>query len=105
MTAYEAKLQIDGDPSAPLPVVVDVVEDHLHMRVGDQEVADWARDDMRVDALPDGFHIRVDGESIVLDVSDDAHFAIDLGLKTAHPALRRRMSAILREEHPGAHHE
>jgi len=53
---------------------------------------------MRISALPDGFHIRAEGEAIVLEVEDDAHFALDLGLKNAHPTLRRRMSALLREE-------
>jgi hypothetical protein len=68
------------------------------MTIGDEEVADWAREGMRISALPDGFHIRAEGEAIVLEVEDDVHFALDLGLRNAHPTLRRRMSALLREE-------
>lgn len=98
MASYEAKLQIDGDPSAPLRVTVDLSEDRLRMLIGGQEVADWHKEEMRIDALPDGFHIRADGESVVLDVGDDAHFALELGLRNAHPALRRKMSAIIRNE-------
>jgi hypothetical protein len=48
--------------------------------------------------LPDGFHIRVEGEVLVIGVTDDARFALDLGLRTAHPQLRRRMSALLRDD-------
>lgn len=98
MTKYDAHLQIEGDDTQPLAVVVDLTDDRLHMSIGSEEVADWGREEMRIQALPDGFHIRAEGESVILDVSDDAHFALELGLKNAHPALRRRMSALLRTD-------
>jgi len=98
MTAYDARLQIEGEDSQPLPVVVDLTGERLAMRINDQEVADWAKDEMRIQALPDGFHIRAEGEAIVLDVTDDAEFALELGLRNAHPALRRKMSALLRDD-------
>jgi hypothetical protein len=53
---------------------------------------------MRISALPDGFHIRAEGESVILDVSDEARFAIELGLRNAHPALRQKMAALLRSD-------
>ncbi len=98
MTAYEAQLQIEGDDTQPLPVLVDLTDNKLTMTIGSQEVAAWNRDQMRIAAMPDGFHIRADGEAIILDVGDDAKFALELGLKNAHPALRRRMSALLRSD-------
>ena len=98
MTAYDARLHIEGEDSGPLPVVVDLTDDSLTMMVGDQEVAQWARDEMRISALPDGFHIRAEGESVILDVSDEARFAIELGLRNAHPALRQKMAALLRSD-------
>jgi hypothetical protein len=96
VTSYEAQLQIEGDDTQPLPVVVDLTNDRLTMTIGSQEVAAWERDQMRIAAMPDGFHIQAEGEAIILDVGDDAKFALELGLKNAHPALRRRMSALLR---------
>lgn len=98
MTAYEAQLQIEGDDTQPLPVLVDLTDNKLTMTIGSQEVAAWNRDQMRIAAMPDGFHIRAEGEAIILDVSDDAKFALELGLRNAHPALRRRMSALLRSD-------
>jgi hypothetical protein len=98
MTAYDARLQIEGEDSQPLPVVVDLTGERLTMSINEQEVADWAKDEMRIQALPDGFHIRAEGEAIVLDVTDDAEFALELGLRNAHPALRRRMSALMRDD-------
>ncbi len=98
MTAYDARLSIEGETEPPMRVVLDLTDDRLTMTIGDEEVADWAREGMRISALPDGFHIRAEGEAIVLEVEDDAHFALDLGLKNAHPTLRRKMSALLRED-------
>lgn len=98
MTAYEAKLQIEGEVTERMPVLVDLTGDRLTMTLGTQEIADWSRDEMRIQALPDGFHIRAEGEAVILDVTDEARFALELGLKTAHPALRQKMSALLRSE-------
>jgi hypothetical protein len=98
LTQYDAQLQIEGESTQPVPVMVDLSGDRLHLRIGTEEVADWARQDMRIQAMPDGFHIRVEGEAIILDVSDDARFAIELGLRHAHPALRQRMAALMRSD-------
>ncbi len=98
MTEYDARLQIEGDASAPLDVTLDLTDDHLRMRVGDEEVADWAKDQMRVSAMQDGFHIRAEGEAIILDVTEDARFAVELGLRSAPPQLRQRMAALMREQ-------
>ncbi len=51
--------------------VLDLTDDRLTMTIGDEEVADWAREGMRISALPDGFHIRAEGEAIVLEVEDN----------------------------------
>ena len=98
MTAYDARLQIEGEDNQPLPVVVDLTGERLTMSINDQEIADWAKEELRVQALPDGFHIRAEGEAIVLDVTGDAQFALELGLRNAHPALRRKMSALIRDD-------
>lgn len=98
MSEYEARLRIEGEDSPPIPVVVDLRDDHLIMNIGEEQIADWEREAMRINAMPDGFHIRAEGEAVVLDVADDARFAVELGLKQAHPHLRRRMAALLRDE-------
>jgi hypothetical protein len=98
MSAYDARLQIEGEESQAQPVVVDLTGDRLTMSINEQEIADWAKEELRVQALPDGFHIRAEGEAIILDVTDDAKFALELGLRNAHPVLRRKMSALLRDD-------
>lgn len=100
MTAYDARLQIEGEDTTPLAVVVDLTDNRLTMTIGEQEVAAWAREEMRISAMPDGFHIRAEGEAIILDVSDEARFALELGLRNAHPALRQKMAALMRSDEP-----
>lgn len=96
MAAYDARLRLDGTDEAPIHVVIDLTDERLKMTAGDVEVANWSRDEIRVAPLLDGFHIRAEGEEIVLDVTEDGQFALDLGLRNAPPLLRRRMSALLR---------
>lgn len=100
MTAYDARLRMDRTDETPISVLIDLTDDRLTMRSGEIEVADWARDEIRVSALPDGFHVRAEGEEIILDVTEDARFALDLGLRNAPPILRRRMAALLRDDAP-----
>jgi hypothetical protein len=81
-----------------MDVVIDLTDDRLRLTAGEFEVGDWSRNELRIQALVDGFHVRAEGEEVILDVTDDAQFALDLGLRSAHPTLRRRMSALLRED-------
>jgi len=96
MTASDARLRLNWTDDEPIEVMIDLTEDRITMRSGDVEVADWSLDDVRVSPHLDGFHIKAEGEEIILDVTDDARFALDLGLRNAPPLLRRRMSAQLR---------
>jgi hypothetical protein len=101
MSAYDAQLRLSGTDDAPISVVIDLTDERIAMTAGDIEVGDWARDQVRVSAMPDGFHVRAEGEELILDVTDDAQFALDLGLRNAPPILRRRMSALLRSDADG----
>lgn len=98
MGAYEATLRMRDDAGPPLGVEIDLTDDRLTLRAGSTEVGDWSLDQIRVSALVDGFHVRAEGEEIILDVTEDARFALDLGLRNAHPTLRRRMSALMRDD-------
>ena len=98
MSTYEGSLRIPGDDGPPLAVTIDLTDGRLRMNAGEAEIGDWAKSEIRVNALPDGFHLRAEGEEILLDIADDARFAVDIGLRTAQPHLRRRMSALMRED-------
>lgn len=101
MSAYEALLKMQGTTEAPISVLIDITDDRrIVVSAGDIEVGDWSREEVRVSAEPDGFHLRAEGEELLLDVTEDARFALDLGMRNAPPLLRRRMAALLRDDIP-----
>ncbi|MFO7298626.1 MAG: hypothetical protein DIU67_000350 [Actinomycetes bacterium] len=98
MGTYDGKLRIEGTEEPPINVVVDLTGDHIKVVAGDVEIAEWTKDEIRITDRPDGsFHVLAEGEEIVLDISDDARFAIELGFRGANPYLRRKIGATLRE--------
>jgi hypothetical protein len=97
MSVYDAQLRVGGSDEAPISVMIDLSDDRVSMWSGEIEVGDWARSEVRISALPDGFHLRAEGDEVILDVRDDARFALELGLRNAPPILRRRMGALLRD--------
>ncbi|MGH8945728.1 MAG: hypothetical protein ACRDVL_06250 [Acidimicrobiia bacterium] len=98
MSSYDARLRLSGETGLPLGVEVDLTDGHMKVKSGPNQLADWEIDRIRVSAMQDGFHVRAEGEEVILNVSDDAKFAIELGLRTAYPGLRRRMSALMRDD-------
>ena len=94
MAGYDAELRLSWTDDDPIQVDIDLTEERIVMRAGDVEVADWSLEDIVISPQVDGFHIRAEGEEVVLNVTDDARFAVDLGLRNAPPALRRRMGAL-----------
>lgn len=98
MSEYQGSLRMPGDDGPPLDVVIDLTGDRIRMSAGSAQIGDWPKSAVRVNALPDGFHLRAEGEEVILDISDDARFAIDLGLRSAPPHLRRKMSALMRDD-------
>lgn len=99
MTEYDARLRMENTDEAPLDVLIDLTDDkRIKVTAGDIELGDWTRDQIRLTAQPDGFHLMAEGEEMLLDITDDARFALDLGMRNAPPVLRRRMSALLRDD-------
>lgn len=98
MAEYQGTLRMPGDDGPPLSVQIDLADERFRMIAGDAELGDWALAEIRVNALPDGFHVRAEGEEILLEITEDAEFAVELGLRSAPPHLRRRMSALMRND-------
>lgn len=98
MSSYEALLRMLGEDGPGLPVVIDLRDDRMGISAGDVEIGDWSRDEVRINADVDGIHVRAEGEELVLDLTEDAEFAVEFGLRQAPPLLRRRMAQLLRSE-------
>ena len=98
MSTYDGEIKLLGEEGHGAAVTIDLTEGHLRIGTPDLEIGSWDLDDVRIHAADDGFHLMTEGEEVVLNVTDDAGFAIDLGMRSAPPLLRRKMSARLRSE-------
>jgi hypothetical protein len=94
MADFEGVLRTPTERATAIRVVIDLTDERLRLRSGDTKIADWNLDEIRVNAQPDGFHVKAEGEEIILDLTDDAEFAVALGLSSAPVALARRMSMV-----------
>ncbi len=79
MTSFDARLRVVGQSGLPLGVEVDLTGDRMVVSAAGERLADWVWDEIRISASPDGYHIRAEGEEIVLNVTDGSRFAHELG--------------------------
>lgn len=97
MSSYQGLLRMVGEDGPGLPITIDLRDDRLAINAGDNAIGDWTRAELRIMAENDGIHIRAEGEEIVLELERDAEFAVEVGLRTAPPVLRRRMAQLMRD--------
>lgn len=74
MPSFDARLRLPGQTKIPVSVVVDISYERLKFTSGDKSLGDWPLDDVSVVSLPDGFHLKLEDEEIVLTVSDPNTF-------------------------------
>ena len=82
--SFDARLRLPGS-RLPLGVEVDILHERMTVTSGERTVAQWPLERLEVTRRPDGFHIKVDGEELVLAVSDPNGFAKAVGV-SATPA-------------------
>ena len=75
-----------GETGFPLVVEVDLTGERMTVTAGDSPVAEWDLEKIRIAYLSDGFHIKAEGEEIILNFTDGAGFAEEAGVSTIHPA-------------------
>lgn len=100
MGRFEGSLKMPGEGGSGLDVVIDLENERMLIRTKNTVLGEWSLDDVGVHSQNDGFHMRIEGEQVILSTQDDAGFAIEIGLRAASPRLRRLMAARLRGE-PG----
>jgi hypothetical protein len=96
VSSFDARLRVPGQARLPLNVAVEVADDRITFTSGDKPLGDWLIAEIEVELKPDGFHLQVDHEEIVLTVTDPAGFANALGIGT------RRLRPVVASEAPGA---
>ncbi len=81
MSTFSARLHMPGRAKLPLGVEIDIQHERMTLTSGERMVAVLPLDDLDVTARPDGFHLKIDGEDVVLIVGDSPRFAAALGIK------------------------
>ncbi len=79
MTSFDARFRLIGEPGFPLGVEIDLSGDRMVVKVDDQELANWSLAAIKVHSRPDGFHISAEGEDVLINVTDGARFAREIG--------------------------
>ena len=100
MGHFKGSLRLPEDePGRGVHVEIDLDNEQLTIRTeGGMEIGTWPLSEVGVHAEDDGFHLRMEGEYVVLQTEDDGRFALALGLAAGSPRLRRLMGAALRSD-------
>lgn len=93
MGRYDGSLRMANLDSSALQVVVDLTEERMLLQAGSDVLAEFPLDGLLIRGEDDGFHIRVEGEEAIIRTNDDPGLALELGLRSASPRLRRQMAA------------
>jgi hypothetical protein len=89
-------IKMAGDAEPGVRVEIHLDEEELRLMSHHGTLGRWPLDQVGVSARVDGFHLRVEGEELVLSTSDDARFAMALGIRsTSSPRLNRQLAAAL----------
>ena len=89
MSTFSARLHLPGRARLPLGVEIDIQGERMIVTSGDRNVAVLPLEDLDVVSRADGFHVKIDGEEVVLIVGDSSRFAAALGIKE-----HRRLSVV-----------
>jgi hypothetical protein len=81
MSSFDGRLRLLGRAGFPLGVEVDLSAERMIVTSGGTEVADWALEEIVIASRSDGFHIKAEGEEIVLNITDADRFATEVGLE------------------------
>jgi hypothetical protein len=99
MEHYDGLLRLAGDFSPPIKVTIDLTDEQdLRIATPDLEIGEWPIADLAIRAHDDGFHLISDGEELVITTSDDAGFALAVGIRNAPVGLRKQISALMRSD-------
>ncbi|MGA7272285.1 MAG: hypothetical protein WB239_14535 [Acidimicrobiia bacterium] len=97
-TQLNGSVKMAGDNGVGVEVQIHLEEETLALvSFNGSEIGRWSLDQVGISSRPDGFHLRLEGEEIVLRTEDDARFALALGVTTPTNRLARQM-ARLRDE-------
>lgn len=82
-----------ANPDGPaLQVLVNLTEERMILHTDSKVLGDWSLGELLIRGEDDGFHVRLEGEEVIIRTNDDPGLALELGLRSASPRLRRQMA-------------
>lgn len=98
-TQMTGTVRMAGDaPGVGVTVRIELDEETMSLVAANgADIGTWPLADVGISSRPDGFHLRIEGEEVILTTDDDARFALELGISTPTTRLARMM-ARLRDE-------
>ena len=91
-----------GEDESALHVEIHLEDEQLRLVSGRGELGRWSLSDIGVAAKLDGFHLRIEGEELIISTNDDARFALALGIRSSNsPRLNRLVAGARDDLSPG----
>lgn len=92
MGRYDGSIRMVTPDSPVLQVQIDLDAERMRLHTDSTVLGDWALEELLIRGEDDGFHIRVEGEEAIIQTNDDPGMALEIGLRSASPRLRRQMA-------------
>jgi hypothetical protein len=90
-------VRMAGEAESAIRVEIRLEDEELRLVSRYGELGRWPLEDVGVSAKLDGFHLRIEGEELVLSTSDDAKFALALGIRSSNSPRLNRLLASARD--------
>ena len=88
MSGFTAALKVKGD-TEPLQAQLEVENGRLIISAANQSIGDWNLEDLDIGRTPEGFRFEVEGEELLLEVSDPLAFEEAIGTNDRKAAKSR----------------
>lgn len=92
MGRYDGSMRMSSPDSPVLQVLIDLTDERMILHTDSTVLGDWDLSELLIRGEDDGFHIRIEGEEAIIHTNDDPGMALELGLRSASPRLRRLMA-------------
>lgn len=94
-TQMSGSVKMAGEAGRGVTVQIHLGDETLTLAAANGvEIGTWPLDQVGIASKPDGFHLRIEGEEVILTTDDDARFALALGINAPTSRLARMMAKV-----------
>jgi hypothetical protein len=90
-------VRMASEHEAGIRVEIHLDDEELRLVSGHGELGRWPISEVGVAAKLDGFHLRIEGEELIVSTNDDARFALALGIRSSNSPRLNRLLANARD--------